>query len=490
MIEWLSKYGTVFGFALVHHRFGYTSSWFALSAPFNVGALEGRSSAVLGGLTLLIVSFHLSVICKYIFTKREVKTDWFLAAAYLICLPYTLIETLMSVSPSPDFPVYILTIIITWALLILCSSRAANPSLTDSPARLIPLILSIGAVSVKLTSLPLLAVAIVFCVFRTGMNVKKLIVIASLTMVLISPLILANVKSTGCPLYPSTVLCQDYLPWALNKQKVREQRESIEHYARYVIGLSDKKPWRAWLHYWLIDQYTGTIKSDGLILVLSLLSLAGLVGGYKPDNVKSVLWVTLVWLLGTGFIMVNAPYLRYGLGYFCLLPGLAISLSHKYSSVFIALIPLSVILLIPYTDLTNRRLRLALLAIAAGLYFITLALRHLIRTDWSKYIYLSIALFLPLTSIIGNSSCNLKNYLRDRSRFLIPPKIFSPERFQLSSNKVGNMVYFIPLPSELNNQCWGAPLPCTPELTVAQIRLRDERAGIAKGFIIDTVKTK
>lgn len=36
-IRWLSRFGAVPGLALIHSRFGFTSSWFALAAPFNAG---------------------------------------------------------------------------------------------------------------------------------------------------------------------------------------------------------------------------------------------------------------------------------------------------------------------------------------------------------------------------------------------------------------------------------------------------------------------
>src|SRR5690349_13277324 len=39
-IEWMSAQGLVPGLALVHFRFGFTSSWLALTSLFNVGPLH------------------------------------------------------------------------------------------------------------------------------------------------------------------------------------------------------------------------------------------------------------------------------------------------------------------------------------------------------------------------------------------------------------------------------------------------------------------
>src|SRR5580698_6114892 len=42
LTRWLATYGTVRGLALIHFRFGFSSSWFALAAPFDFGVLQGR----------------------------------------------------------------------------------------------------------------------------------------------------------------------------------------------------------------------------------------------------------------------------------------------------------------------------------------------------------------------------------------------------------------------------------------------------------------
>ena len=67
LVRWLSEYGTVPGLALLHFRFGFTSSWFALAAPFDFGPFQGRISGLLGGLAIFLALLHfaLAVLPNY-----------------------------------------------------------------------------------------------------------------------------------------------------------------------------------------------------------------------------------------------------------------------------------------------------------------------------------------------------------------------------------------------------------------------------------------
>ncbi|HEY9614847.1 LIC_10190 family membrane protein, partial [Allocoleopsis sp.] len=62
VIRWLSRFGAVPGLALIHNRFGFTSSWFALAAPFNAGIFEARTAALTSGFAFLLASLHF-LIC-------------------------------------------------------------------------------------------------------------------------------------------------------------------------------------------------------------------------------------------------------------------------------------------------------------------------------------------------------------------------------------------------------------------------------------------
>jgi len=70
LTRWLSSYGTVRGLALIHFRFGFSSSWFALAAPFDFGPLQGRIASLLGGFAALLCLSHLALAVSRIFERR------------------------------------------------------------------------------------------------------------------------------------------------------------------------------------------------------------------------------------------------------------------------------------------------------------------------------------------------------------------------------------------------------------------------------------
>jgi len=88
LVRWLSEYGTVPGLALIHFRFGFSSSWFALAAPFDFGPFKGRISGMFGGLAIFLALLHFALAISRIIQRRAERADWFLAGGV-----------------SPDFPV-------------------------------------------------------------------------------------------------------------------------------------------------------------------------------------------------------------------------------------------------------------------------------------------------------------------------------------------------------------------------------------------------
>src|SRR5688500_11874697 len=59
MVRWLAENGTVHGLALLHSRFGITSSWFALPAALETSPLAGRTATVSGGFVVLLAVMRL-----------------------------------------------------------------------------------------------------------------------------------------------------------------------------------------------------------------------------------------------------------------------------------------------------------------------------------------------------------------------------------------------------------------------------------------------
>jgi hypothetical protein len=83
----------------------------------------------------------------------------------------------------------------------------------------------------------------------------------------------------------------------------------------------------------------------------------------------------------------------------------------------------------------------------------------------------------------------------DRPRLFLPPRIlnfslgagspggkllFTVKDLELTREKANDVLYYRP---KSGFQCWNAELPCSQALTYQEVRLRDPRSGIAKGFV-------
>ena len=144
--------------------------------------------------------------------------------------------------------------------------------------------------------------------------------------------------------------------------------------------------------------------------------------------------------------MYGSPSLRFGLGYFCLLPaflGALYCYQHSPSLLF-------------YNTKTNPH------GVLITLLFLVWAI-------------------ILLTLIIIPSPFDNVNYSRSLfPQFFLPPKIQMPNK--LLSKQVNDIQYSTPKPSD--NRCWAAELPCTPE-NPKNIKLRAPERGIGAGFIRD-----
>lgn len=165
-IQYLARFGTVPGTALVLSNLGFTSSWFALAAPLNAAVLETRVSAVTNGFAVLLAAIHLWISLGHCINRRAFLSDWFALAFWglLLCLGLGLQSlSKIFVSPSPDVPCILLTGVTTWLILI-CSApavRSPRQPIRGEPS-ILALLLAAGAMTLKLVAFPLLLITGLF----------------------------------------------------------------------------------------------------------------------------------------------------------------------------------------------------------------------------------------------------------------------------------------------------------------------------------------
>ena len=432
VIRWLSRFGVVPGLALIHHRFGFTSSWFALATPFNAGILEARSSAVTGGFVLLLALLQFQISFRRILKHQELFPDWFVFFWLLLCLPISVISHHggIPISPSPDLPVILLAGIVSWTFIMIANKPVKPEKNSTLESRVIPLILSAGAVTIKVSAIPILFVSVLFYLLGSKLKFQRILVSAAITTILLLPMLAFGTITSGCPVFPSSLFCLD-LPWSVGGERAQQVTEIIKNWARWFGPTPDYGNSWNWFGHWL-----KLAKGSSILMICSIVSALLLVRKSQKSQFNAQKYVIALALLGMAYMMYGAPSLRFGLGYLCLLPAL---------------------LMATYSPLSKSKSNIS-------------------------NVLVIIASFLVIALVFYNFIFHHNN---DNIYVLLPPKLQKPTEFL---DKTSNdLSYSVPNDINLNHgyiddRCWAAELPCTPEHP-NNIKLRNPQKGIRAGFI-------
>ena len=336
-------------------------------------------------------------------------------------------------------------------MLVVGAAADSNDSRKMIGGDLIPLVLSAGAVSIKLTALPLLPGAAGFYLCRgVCQNVslrgylKRLAIANLLTLLLLLPFLAAEILVSGCPLYPATIACLD-LPWTESAAATQNLAESTHGWGRWF----GRPPSEANQTLWLIRQWFTNNPSNRLIvglIVASACSMIQLLALFLTrklrDQFYSLFWLTMMAVAGTTFMMLKAPLFRFGMSCVLLLPILSISIlcnawaQQKWGS-----------LLTKYLLRPLKRLEYSLLSV--GVFWV-------------------IALSSPAYDGLG-------------SRLLTPPLLPTVDLEIQQFNQINYVVS-----QDKRKQCWSADLPCVGSIR-SDVKLRNPQAGLRGGFILKDV---
>jgi hypothetical protein len=475
-IRWLSRYGIVPGLALLHDRLGFTSSWFALAAPFHAWKFETHIGALLSGITLTLALTHIFIIGGYIHRKISFYADYFALCALLLYLHYALI-TEIGVSASPDLPVNVLSILIVYSMLVVVDREKISIDTAKGVNRVLPVILSAGAVAIKLSALPLLIVTSIFWLAGKKSLSEFFTVTLTICAILLST-VLASIVTSGCVIYPASFSCID-LPWAVGSQSASVTSNVIRNFARW--GTYEIKSGRTseWMVNWAEREPIAP-----LLVALSCILIAYLIRKRTYNQDAGLKWVFLTSITCITFLMFNAPSMRFGYAYFLLLPAYAASLQPKLTYRLLLLC-----FLMPGIDFGFRSLRfLALIKVIVlvGVIIIYLTTSFIRNEAWSRAVFygsVCLVMLFPLrilgvkifSNVIANNG--LKQY------YLLPPPLILPSMDKTTHTQTNDIKYVVAIGPEAKDQCWATEIPCTPDPIRGDIRLRDSKRGIGGGFV-------
>jgi hypothetical protein len=435
-IRWFADYGAVPGLALLNSRFGFVSAWLALAAPFHIDALGSKPSAILNGLALILWVLQGWMALQHLRRKEGTLADWFMVACLALILPVLLFTSFMSailISPSPDIAVLAIATTLPWAILLI--APASQSPLT----RLVPLLLAIVGVTFKLSALPMFVIAFAFYLStfwrKSARGNKRLWLGLASPLLGLLPMFAVGIRISGCPLYPSTLMCLPR-PWTLPAQQMANELAAING-------------WQAWFGeppagvnplWWTLNEWLQLANLNKVMLLLAIVALPLMVwlvrrSVSQPD--RGSLWVIALGFLGMVFILTQAPLIRFGLGYFVTIPALALA------------------------QLGMKRVQTKVSQLLQGLS--------------------EVAENLPPGTgllILGFGSLLLVRFgsLALAQQLLLPPSL--PEA-RVSPKQVNNVQYVLPNKS---SQCWAAPLPCASEKLNDNVYLLDPSLGIEGGF--------
>lgn len=502
-IEWLSRFGSVKGLALLEWRLGFTSSWFALAGAFNTWPLSARSETLMGGYAVLLASAHFVISLVRLARGDGRVSDWFAALAYLVVVTW-LIRSGITISPSPDVPVIVVSVVVMWSIVVLAGERGASRG-SAGPNKLlllraeaVPAMLAAGAISLKLSTAPLLVVAVVFYLwaYRPGL---QLLTLGGVSGLLVLPSVLASLLTSGCPLFPSPFLCTE-LPWSVGGPATAAEQLVGRDFLRWTGPSPPNASSWNWIPHWLSSEPLGALLIGCMLLASIAVPLAA-----RRLTAEASVWVLAFAWVGFLFVMVFSPTYRFLLPYAVVAPAYlgAVVCARLRLHPFVLLPPmvaaLGSVATVTITDFhSNGFTRSAIayaailpvgaLAIGVGFFapklierwpYAALPLRGL---QYPALGALVGALFaISNLSLIPRPWVHQRPAAGDYLSYLVEPPLLptlaANEQIQLSVN---DFAYVSPKPGL--QVCW-AVVPCTTEPLPSGLHLLDPKRGIAGGFV-------
>jgi hypothetical protein len=322
-MRWLAEYGVVKGTALLDVQLGYASSWFALFAPCVHDGLKTRAAGLSGGFALALWLIGAGLAGWRLYRGTGRPGDWFFVWATTLGVGALSTAEGLLASSSPDVPTAALIIVVLWMML----DCEALPLPARRGRDWAVAALAGMAAAIKLTAVPLLLLS-GWLVWRSAARRRwtALIAFVALESVALLPVTLARVLTSGCPFFPSKLLAlpvawrYEMNPWQYSTGIPRSLTTVIRDQARWdwgalAVARYSTGPLNGWLDWhWLPGWPTHEPVAAGLLAGSGLATLVCL--ARRRTMPASWMWALGTGWLGSLYVLLQAPSLRFGVGYF------------------------------------------------------------------------------------------------------------------------------------------------------------------------------
>jgi hypothetical protein len=314
-IQWIEKYKAVPGLVHLHVRFGYPGLWFADAALF------GFSFTGIQGITFLnstvLFWFFIFIISRinYNFFSEGKKLHGLLWMILLLLSMWSYSQVrLTATSASPDF---IATLFIWTIIYLLLEKNLRHLVASDW---LLVAFLSLVAVTIKLSVVPILIIAVVPALLGlVKRKIKLLFTILIISVITLSPFFVRNIITSGYLVFPSTSIDVANADWKYSPALTVNEKDYITAYAKKpgvvtkeeIIAVN-KMNTTEWLPAWWQNRSTAD-KTIMILLLLSFIATLFLIKKVIRSGFIPIL-VLLIMFSGIIFWFINAPDPRFGFG--------------------------------------------------------------------------------------------------------------------------------------------------------------------------------
>ncbi len=432
LIRWSKTYNTVPGIANLHERYGFQSSWFALSAFFFQAPLGYNFFAALNGTVCIWLSYYL--ISNVSYSSANNKATLLAWASFLMLLALTLSWPLLRGSSTNSNYDLIATTVIIILVAQEFEARAMN---SRSGNEMEWILWPAYLFSVRIINYPLLILLLIsiFYMLRRK-QYSQILWIMIPSLLLAGAMIGRTYISSGYPFFPSMAFAFFEPDWKVPQELVQELLRFIKYYNRVSTEYQDLATTESMGIFGWIPRWFAYLSGFDKALIITL--PIGLITGayllfvkHKGNGVFTLktLFLVILFQILSWFLVAPDPRFSYG------------------SLLLIAII-------IPIYILKNSRLFQKGKILSGSMFLLTAAV----------FVY------------TGKKILTDKNY----SHMLYPIKNPVPE---YSTVIVDGIHVVIPkiLGDKWNPRCYCLPLPCTYTLQ-QQLSLRGNT--IADGFKI------